>query len=93
VCVGSVMLQLTRFKDEAWDCETIVSTYSNLDNHPSRISALQKPGRKDIPQNSHGASNLKGPIVFLRRKQQIPMDSCDICINNTLADCKFKVLR
>ena len=38
---------------------------SNLDNHPSGISAPQKPGRKDISQNSHGASNLKGPIVFL----------------------------
>jgi len=61
-------------EDEAWDCETIVSTYSNLDNHPSRIGAPQKPGRKDISQNSHRASDLKGPIIFLRGKQQLPVD-------------------
>lgn len=61
-------------EDEAWDCVTIVSTYSNLDNHPSRICAPQKPGKKDISQNSHRASDLKGPIIFLRGKQQLPVD-------------------
>lgn len=61
-------------EDKAWDCETIVSTYSNLDNHPARIGAPQKPGRKDISQNSHSASDLKGPIIYLRGKQQIPVD-------------------
>lgn len=61
-------------EDKAWDCETIVSTYSNLDNHPARIGAPQKPGRKDISQNSHRASDLKGPIISLRGKQQIPVD-------------------
>ncbi|CAI5462258.1 unnamed protein product [Closterium sp. Yama58-4] len=29
-----------------WDCESIVSTYSNLDNHPARISAPSNSRRK-----------------------------------------------
>lgn len=28
---------------EQWDCETIVSTYTNLDNHPSVLGTGRKP--------------------------------------------------
>lgn len=28
---------------DTWDCETIVSTYSNLDNHPSVLGTGRKP--------------------------------------------------
>jgi len=30
---------LTEKKHEEWDCETVVSTYSNLENHPSLLDA------------------------------------------------------
>lgn len=31
----------------AWDCESIISTYSNLDNHPTRLSHPKPPRKKD----------------------------------------------
>lgn len=37
---------------DQWDCETIVSTYSNLDNHPSMLGT----GRKARPRRPRGAS-------------------------------------
>lgn len=34
---------------ERWDCETVISTYSNLDNHPS-VVALSRRGRSSRSQ-------------------------------------------
>ncbi|GLJ18446.1 hypothetical protein SUGI_0327200 [Cryptomeria japonica] len=58
---------------EVWDCETIVSTYSNLDNHPAKISAPQKPGRKDLSEISQTTTNLNGSMISLRGRQQLPV--------------------
>jgi len=33
-------------KGQDWDCETILTTYSNIDNHPEVISELPDPRRK-----------------------------------------------
>ena len=30
-------------RDDNWDCETIVSTYTNTDNHPGLIKDALKP--------------------------------------------------
>jgi len=37
-----------------WDCETILSTYSNLDNHPTTI-----PKRKSKKKNLHNISQIQ----------------------------------
>lgn len=59
---------------EVWDCETIVSTYSNLDNHPAKIGAPRKPDRKDLSKISHITTNLNGSMISLQGRQQLPVD-------------------
>lgn len=58
-----------------WDCETVVSTLSNLDNHPGKISAPSKPRRK---ASSLGKvledKEVSGGIIRLRGKQSLPTD-------------------
>lgn len=50
-------------KGEKWDCETIVSTYSNLDNHPSVI---------DAPSSTKRRSVVKQPVIRLDPRTQAP---------------------
>lgn len=38
--------EMYKDKDERWDCETILTTYSNLENHPSVIDAPVTKNRK-----------------------------------------------
>jgi hypothetical protein len=40
--------------EERWDCETIVSTYSNLDNHPGLLGQPNKPRRRGPRTPSEG---------------------------------------
>nr|GMC47871.1 protein LTV1 homolog [Ipomoea batatas] len=60
-------------ESEIWDCETIVSTYSNLDNHPGKIEvpgARRKKKLASIPE----ASNSSAPIISLKGKEKLPVD-------------------
>ncbi|KAJ6412072.1 hypothetical protein OIU84_005189 [Salix udensis] len=52
-------------ESEKWDCETIVSTYSNLDNHPAKIGAPETARKKIKP----AAEKLKG-APSLQMEQQ-----------------------
>lgn len=57
-----------------WDCESIVTTYSNLENHPSEIhSPLKQPGKHNssVPVRSFEASNF---VIRLKGKQQLPVN-------------------
>lgn len=58
-----------------WDCETVVSTLSNLDNHPGKISAPSKPRRK-APSLGKVLEDkeVSGGIIKLRGKQSLPTD-------------------
>lgn len=58
-----------------WDCETVVSTLSNLDNHPGKISAPSKPQRK-APSLGKVLEDeeITGGIIKLRGKQSLPTD-------------------
>lgn len=68
----SIMVEESSDDSEIWDCETIVSTYSNLDNHPGKI---QGPGN---PKRSY-ANNLrvdlmkKVDMIELRGKEKLPL--------------------
>ncbi|XP_063629480.1 protein LTV1 homolog [Cydia splendana] len=50
-------------REERWDCETILSTYSNLYNHPKIIEEPKKPGKirinpvTGIPKDVLGSDN------------------------------------
>lgn len=60
-------------ESEIWDCETIVSTYSNLDNHPGKIEdpgARRKKKLATIPESS----NFSAPIISLKGKEKLPVD-------------------
>jgi protein LTV1 len=61
-----------------WDCQTICSTYSNLDNHPTRLSepkASKKKNEHDLQKNvSDPASTLDAPKrIVLSLKSGLPV--------------------
>ncbi|KAJ0978723.1 hypothetical protein J5N97_014197 [Dioscorea zingiberensis] len=60
-------------ESEVWDCETIVSTYSNLDNHPGKIQAPSNR-KKKLPENLSGDAVSKSNIIALRGKEKLPVD-------------------
>ncbi|XP_020587465.1 protein LTV1 homolog isoform X2 [Phalaenopsis equestris] len=58
---------------EVWDCETIVSTYSNLDNHPGIIQTpeiLKRKFAKKLPVDSI----KKTGMIELRGKEKLPVE-------------------
>ncbi|XP_002967416.2 protein LTV1 homolog [Selaginella moellendorffii] len=56
-------------KKAKWDCETIVSTLSNLDNHPSRIGA---PVGKRVDFSS--IRQAQQQVIRIGGKQKLPLD-------------------
>ncbi|KAM7514094.1 hypothetical protein LguiA_003677 [Lonicera macranthoides] len=51
-------------ESEIWDCETIVTTYSNLDNHPGKIDAPTRR-KKKLAETIFGVSTLPTHVNFL----------------------------
>ena len=45
-----VVLEESSDESEGWDCETIITTYSNLDNHPGKIEAPGGRRRKKLTE-------------------------------------------
>ncbi|XP_058098724.1 uncharacterized protein LOC131243401 isoform X2 [Magnolia sinica] len=68
-----MVLQESSDESEVWDCETIVSTYSNLDNHPGKIQAPEKP-RKRLAIAISGASSNNNHVISLRGKEKLPVE-------------------
>lgn len=68
-----------------WDCETIVSTYSNLDNHPGKICSFPK-----APSKSMRLGEDSKPVIRIRGKQQLPVDYLPKR-TNSLEDEKNKI--
>ncbi|URD83517.1 hypothetical protein MUK42_03557 [Musa troglodytarum] len=68
-----VFVEESSDESEAWDCETIVSTYSNLDNHPGRIQAPENP-KRSLPRIFPGDSTAKNNVIALRGNEKLPVD-------------------
>ncbi|KAJ8512187.1 hypothetical protein OPV22_002621 [Ensete ventricosum] len=68
-----VFVEESSDESEAWDCETIVSTYSNLDNHPGRIQAPEN-SKQRLPRIFPGDSIAKNNVIALRGKEKLPVD-------------------
>ncbi|XP_076958383.1 uncharacterized protein LOC143634099 [Bidens hawaiensis] len=68
-----VLLEESSDESEKWDCETIITTYSNLDNHPGKIEA---PGgrRKKLTETVNNAFNNPTHVIALKGKEKIPVD-------------------
>ncbi|CAM6100187.1 unnamed protein product [Calypogeia fissa] len=65
----AVALESEEDRDD-WDCETVVSTYSNLDNHPAKIGA---PGKSKLRPKLQGIVE-NAEIIRLSGKQRLPVD-------------------
>ncbi|KAM7515249.1 hypothetical protein LguiA_004832 [Lonicera macranthoides] len=60
-------------ESEIWDCETIVTTYSNLDNHPGKIDAPTRR-KKKLAETVFGVSTLPTQVISLKGKEKLPVD-------------------
>ncbi|KAK1575263.1 hypothetical protein Q3G72_003927 [Acer saccharum] len=70
-----VIVQESSDEAEGWDCETIVSTYSNLDNHPGKIGALEIARKKRLAETVSGALSASNHhVITLRGKEKLPVD-------------------
>ncbi|XP_077231474.1 low temperature viability protein [Tasmannia lanceolata] len=68
-----VVVEESSDESEGWDCETIVSTYSNLDNHPGKILAPEKRGKK-LTTTVSGALSNSSHVISLRGKEKLPLE-------------------
>ncbi|BFG17708.1 hypothetical protein CerSpe_039820 [Prunus speciosa] len=69
-----VIVEESSDESEVWDCETIVSTYSNLDNHPGKIEAPGVARRKKLSETVSGALGSANHVITLRGKERLPVD-------------------
>ncbi|KAK6939393.1 Low temperature viability protein Ltv1 [Dillenia turbinata] len=70
-----IFVQESSDESEVWDCETIVSTYSNLDNHPGKIGAPESARRNKLSKTvSKVLSSDPGNVITLRGKGKLPVD-------------------
>ncbi|KAG8063243.1 hypothetical protein GUJ93_ZPchr0003g16492 [Zizania palustris] len=60
-------------ESEMWDCETIVSTYSNLDNHPGKIQTPGNPKKRRLPKVFPGETAIVD-IIKLHGKEKLPVE-------------------
>lgn len=72
-----VLVEASSDESEVWDCETIVTTYSNVHNHPVPIEAPKARRRKtkkvaeaDISGSSAGTTQ----VIQLKGKERLPVD-------------------
>ncbi|XP_047084471.1 protein LTV1 homolog [Lolium rigidum] len=68
-----VLVSESSDESEVWDCESIVSTYSNLDNHPGKIQAPRNP-RNLLPKVFPGETATTKDIIKLHGKEKLPVD-------------------
>lgn len=61
-------------ESEKWDCESIVTTYSNLDNHPGKIYAPGTARKKKLSETVAKAMSSDGKIIALQGKEKIPVE-------------------
>ncbi|XP_021754951.1 protein LTV1 homolog [Chenopodium quinoa] len=70
-----VIVEESSDESEIWDCETIVSTYSNLDNHPGRIGVPGRNRKKILAETFSGAlKSGSDKIITLGGKAKLPVD-------------------
>ncbi|XP_043709883.1 protein LTV1 homolog isoform X2 [Telopea speciosissima] len=68
-----MVLEESSGESEVWDCETIVSTYSNLDNHPGTIEAPEYGRKKKLAETVSKAA-ASDRVISLRGKERLPVE-------------------
>ncbi|CAA2974343.1 Hypothetical predicted protein [Olea europaea subsp. europaea] len=61
-------------ESEKWDCETIVSTHSNLHNHPAKIEAPGGRRKKKLAETISGAQGAVSQMIVLQGREKLPVD-------------------
>ncbi|XLS75426.1 hypothetical protein HN51_032291, partial [Arachis hypogaea] len=69
-----VLFEESSDESEVWDCETIVSTYSTLDNHPRKIDAPEVARKKKLAGTVSAAMSSSSQLISLRGKEKLPLD-------------------
>ncbi|KAL1290944.1 hypothetical protein HN51_059490 [Arachis hypogaea] len=69
-----VLVEESSDESEVWDCETIVSTYSTLDNHPRKIDAPEVARKKKLAGTVSAAMSSSSQLISLRGKEKLPLD-------------------
>ncbi|KAK6115277.1 hypothetical protein DH2020_007546 [Rehmannia glutinosa] len=70
-----VLVEESSEESEVWDCETIISTYSTLDNHPGKIGAPEARRKKKLSEALSGAS-AGANLITLKGKERLPVEFC-----------------
>ena len=76
---GAEIAYLRTKQRESWDCETIVSTYSNLENHPSLIDEPHGGSRRKKKKGRGGEDEDVGAtegaaVIRLSQSNGLPVD-------------------
>lgn len=69
-----VFLEESSDESEKWDCETIITTYSNLDNHPGKIEAPGGRRKKKLTETVNKAFDAPTRVIALKGKEMLPVD-------------------
>ncbi|KAL8514734.1 hypothetical protein ACS0TY_013714 [Phlomoides rotata] len=69
-----VLVEESSDESEVWDCETIVTTYSTLDNHPGKIGAPEARRKKQLVEAISGSSLDPNQLITLKGKDRLPVD-------------------
>ncbi|KAL5780608.1 hypothetical protein ACOSQ2_011345 [Xanthoceras sorbifolium] len=69
-----IVVQESSDESGEWDCETIITTYSNLDNHPGKIGAPEVARKKKLADTMFGALSANNQVITLRGKEKLPVD-------------------
>ncbi|XP_022724371.1 protein LTV1 homolog isoform X2 [Durio zibethinus] len=69
-----LVVQESSDESEKFDCESIISTYSTLDNHPGKIEAPEVARKKKLAETVSGVLCAKSQVISLRGKEKLPVD-------------------
>lgn len=69
-----MVVQESSDESEQFDCESIISTYLTLDNHPGKIEAPGVTRKKKLAETVSGALSAKSQVISLRGKEKLPID-------------------
>ncbi|KAI4374946.1 hypothetical protein MLD38_012878 [Melastoma candidum] len=69
-----VLLEESSDDSEVWDCETIITTYSNLDNHPGRIEVQEAARKKRSATLASGVVGASPNFIALKGREKLPVD-------------------
>ncbi|XP_039000785.1 LOW QUALITY PROTEIN: protein LTV1 homolog [Hibiscus syriacus] len=69
-----IIVEESSDESEQFDCESIISTYSTLENHPGKIEAPAGSRKKKLAETVSAALSAKSQVIALRGKEKLPVD-------------------